>query len=157
MILVGLLLRILRIDLPSEAAKLAWLRDSRDIRRCDHRGRRRHQRMTGGAADRSQEQQRRSGARHVESTPQAPRTDDPTGFALREIRVARSTGRRVFKHDVAVALRRHERSDWGEVTREAWAANDANRIALRLNQRPRKTLDFRCPADVFDEAVALTG
>ena len=32
-----------------------------------------------------------------------------------------------------------------------------NRIALRLNQRPRKTLDFRCPADVFDETVALTG
>ncbi len=34
---------------------------------------------------------------------------------------------------------------------------DLNRIALRLNQRPRKTLDFRCPADVFDEFVALTG
>ena len=34
---------------------------------------------------------------------------------------------------------------------------DLNRIALRLNQRPRKTLDFRCPADVFNEDVALTG
>ncbi len=34
---------------------------------------------------------------------------------------------------------------------------DLNRIALRLNQRPRKTLDFRCPADVFNESVALTG
>jgi IS30 family transposase len=34
---------------------------------------------------------------------------------------------------------------------------DLNRIALRLNQRPRKTLDFRCPADVFKESVALTG
>ena len=34
---------------------------------------------------------------------------------------------------------------------------DLNRIALRLNQRPRRTLDFQCPAYVFDEAVALTG
>jgi IS30 family transposase len=34
---------------------------------------------------------------------------------------------------------------------------DRNRIALRLNQRPRKTLNFRSPADVFDETVALTG
>jgi IS30 family transposase len=34
---------------------------------------------------------------------------------------------------------------------------DLNRVALRLNQRPRKTLDFRCPADVFNETVALTG
>jgi len=31
-----------------------------------------------------------------------------------------------------------------------------NRIALRLNQRPRKTLEFRCPADKLDEIVALT-
>jgi hypothetical protein len=28
---------------------------------------------------------------------------------------------------------------------------------LGVDQRPRKTLDFRCPADVFDEIVALTG
>ena len=33
---------------------------------------------------------------------------------------------------------------------------DLNRIALQLNQRPRKTLDFRCPAQVFNESVALT-
>ncbi len=38
----------------------------------------------------------------------------------------------------------------------AFTQADLNRIALRLNQRPRKTLDFRCPADVFDETVALT-
>ncbi len=34
---------------------------------------------------------------------------------------------------------------------------DLNRIALRLNQRPRKTLDFRSPAEVLNESVALTG
>jgi hypothetical protein len=39
----------------------------------------------------------------------------------------------------------------------AFTQADLNRVALRLNQRPRKTLDFRCPADVFDETVALTG
>jgi IS30 family transposase len=34
---------------------------------------------------------------------------------------------------------------------------DLNRTALRLNQRPRKTLDFRCPAELLNESVALTG
>jgi len=34
---------------------------------------------------------------------------------------------------------------------------DLNRVALRLNQRPRKTLGFRSPAAVLDESVALTG
>jgi len=34
---------------------------------------------------------------------------------------------------------------------------DLNRVASRLNQRPRKTLDFRSPADVLDESVALIG
>ncbi len=33
---------------------------------------------------------------------------------------------------------------------------DLNKIALRLNQRPRKTLNFRCPADKLSESVALT-
>jgi IS30 family transposase len=33
---------------------------------------------------------------------------------------------------------------------------DLNKIALRLNQRPRKTLGFRCPADKLDEIVAST-
>ena len=32
-----------------------------------------------------------------------------------------------------------------------------NRIALRLNQRPRKTLDRATPADKLAETVALTG
>jgi IS30 family transposase len=34
---------------------------------------------------------------------------------------------------------------------------DLNRTALQLNQRPRKTLDFRCPAEVLNDSVALTG
>jgi IS30 family transposase len=33
---------------------------------------------------------------------------------------------------------------------------DLNKIALRLNQRPRKTLEFRCPAEKLGEFVALT-
>ena len=33
---------------------------------------------------------------------------------------------------------------------------DLNKIALWLNQRPRKTLDFHCPADKLSESVALT-
>ena len=32
-----------------------------------------------------------------------------------------------------------------------------NKIARRLNARPRKTLGFRTPADKLSEAVALTG
>ena len=30
---------------------------------------------------------------------------------------------------------------------------ELNKIALRLNQRPRKTLGFRCPADKFDDLL----
>jgi IS30 family transposase len=33
---------------------------------------------------------------------------------------------------------------------------DLNRTALQLNQRPRKTLAFRSPAEVFHQSVALT-
>jgi IS30 family transposase len=33
---------------------------------------------------------------------------------------------------------------------------DLNRVALRLNQRPRKTLKFLSPAEKFRECVALT-
>jgi hypothetical protein len=33
---------------------------------------------------------------------------------------------------------------------------DLNKIELQLNQRPRKTLGFRCPADKFGECVLLT-
>jgi IS30 family transposase len=39
----------------------------------------------------------------------------------------------------------------------AYSQADLNRTALQLNQRPRKTLDFRCPAEVLNESVALTG
>ena len=34
---------------------------------------------------------------------------------------------------------------------------DLNKIALRLNQRPRKTLGFRSPAEALNESVTLTG
>lgn len=34
---------------------------------------------------------------------------------------------------------------------------DLDRIALRLNQRPRKTLGFRTPAAILEASVALTG
>lgn len=34
---------------------------------------------------------------------------------------------------------------------------DLNQVALRLNQRPRKTLDFSSPAEKLQEIVALTG
>jgi IS30 family transposase len=34
---------------------------------------------------------------------------------------------------------------------------DLNRTARQLNERPRKTLGFRCPAEVLNQSVALTG
>jgi len=34
---------------------------------------------------------------------------------------------------------------------------DLNKIALRLNQRPRKTLGFQTPSAILDAGVALTG
>jgi IS30 family transposase len=34
---------------------------------------------------------------------------------------------------------------------------DLNKVALRLNQRPRKTLGFHTPADILQETVAMTG
>jgi IS30 family transposase len=33
---------------------------------------------------------------------------------------------------------------------------DLNKVALRLNQRPRKTLQYLSPAEKFRESVALT-
>jgi IS30 family transposase len=38
-----------------------------------------------------------------------------------------------------------------------YSQSDLNKIALRLNQRPRKTLSFRTPADKLAASVALTG
>jgi IS30 family transposase len=39
----------------------------------------------------------------------------------------------------------------------SWSQEQLNEIALRLNQRPRKTLNFRIPAEVLSSSVALTG
>jgi len=38
-----------------------------------------------------------------------------------------------------------------------WNQEQLNEIAMRLNQRPRKTLSFRTPAEVLSSSVALTG
>jgi len=36
---------------------------------------------------------------------------------------------------------------------DGYSQTDLNRVAHRLNQRPRKTLGFRYPASVFDRAL----
>jgi len=38
-----------------------------------------------------------------------------------------------------------------------YSQTDLDRIALRLNQRPRKTLGFQTPAAILEASVALTG
>lgn len=38
-----------------------------------------------------------------------------------------------------------------------YSQSDLNKIALRLNQRPRKTLGFYTPADKLEASVAITG
>ena len=39
----------------------------------------------------------------------------------------------------------------------SYSQSDLNKVALRLNQRPRKTLGFNAPADRLEASVALTG
>jgi IS30 family transposase len=39
----------------------------------------------------------------------------------------------------------------------SWTHEQLNEIALRLNERPRKSLSFRIPAEVFSFSVASTG
>jgi len=38
-----------------------------------------------------------------------------------------------------------------------YTQSDLNKVALRLNQRPRKTLGFNTPADRLEASVASTG
>ena len=38
----------------------------------------------------------------------------------------------------------------------AYSQSDLNKIALRLNLRPRQTLGFRTPTDMLQESVAST-
>ena len=38
-----------------------------------------------------------------------------------------------------------------------YSQKELDEIARRLNQRPRKTLDYRTPAEAFAQTVALTG
>ncbi len=61
---------------------------------------------------------------------------------------------------------KHPRVEWNRgpsITTGIAFEADLNRIALQLNQlnqlnqRPRKVLNFRCPAGVFNQGVALTG
>ena len=42
-------------------------------------------------------------------------------------------------------------------TLSQYSQGDLDRIALRLNQRPRKTLGFQTPAAILEASVALTG
>ena len=39
----------------------------------------------------------------------------------------------------------------------AFSQADLDAVALQLNTRPRKTLDYRTPADIFNQTVATTG
>jgi IS30 family transposase len=37
-----------------------------------------------------------------------------------------------------------------------WTAGDLEAVALALNNRPRKTLEWRTPAEVFEEQLRST-
>ncbi|MDP1738234.1 MAG: IS30 family transposase [Caulobacter sp.] len=39
----------------------------------------------------------------------------------------------------------------------AFSQQDLDDVALELNTRPRKTLDYKTPADIFNQGVAMTG
>jgi hypothetical protein len=55
-----------------------------------------------------------------------PEIATPTRFLLGEVRIAGSARRKVHGRDVDIALRRHARGDWGQVSPEEWARNDRN-------------------------------
>ena len=55
-----------------------------------------------------------------------PARHETRPFSLGEIRVAQSAQHRTTPKDVASALRHHARGNWGVVSPEEWATNDAN-------------------------------
>jgi len=56
--------------------------------------------------------------------------------------------RKVAEKDFDTRQYLPKRSDLSE-----YSQAELNKIALRLNQRPRKTLGFRCPADKLDDLL----
>ena len=76
-----------------------------------------------------------------------------SGSSIREIakclaRTVSTVSREVARHGGRPAYRA------GQADGEAWSELD--KVALRLNQRPRKTLGFQTPASKLRESVAST-